>query len=96
MPPRPPRESVGLSLARRRVAPRQDAQALAGKAIPVMKNRGLTDLFGEWKGLITVHPSSLLRQPDEAARRAGYEAFVSDLKLARAFVVSYGDRIPIP
>ena len=58
-------------------------QALAGKAVPVMKNRGPTDLFGAWKGFITVHPSSLLRQPDEAAKAAAYKAFVADLARAR-------------
>jgi probable DNA metabolism protein len=59
-------------------------QAMAGRAIPVMKNRGATDQFGEWKGFITVHPSSLLRQPDEAARAAAYQAFVDDLRQAHA------------
>ncbi len=59
-------------------------QAVAGRAIPVMKHRGPTDQFGEWKGFITVHPSSLLRQPDEAARAAAYGAFVEDLRRARA------------
>jgi uracil-DNA glycosylase family protein len=58
-------------------------QALAGKAVPVMKNRGPTDLFGAWRGFITVHPSSLLRQIDEQAKAAAYGAFVDDLKRAR-------------
>ncbi len=58
--------------------------AMAGKPMPVMKNRGPTDQFGLWKGFITVHPSSLLRQPDEAAKAAAYQAFVGDLKRARA------------
>jgi DNA polymerase len=58
-------------------------QALAGKALPVMKNRGPTTAFGAWPGFITIHPSSLLRQPDDAAKAAGYKAFVDDLKRAR-------------
>ncbi len=33
--------------------------------------------------IVTVHPSSLLRTEDEAARHAAYAAFVADLKLAR-------------
>lgn len=33
-------------------------------------------------GLVTVHPSYLLRLPDEATRQKEYERFVSDLKLA--------------
>ncbi len=57
--------------------------AMAGKPMPVMKNRGPTDQFAGWKGFITVHPSSLLRQPDEAAKSAGYERFVEDLKEIR-------------
>jgi DNA polymerase len=56
--------------------------AMAGKPIPVMKNRGPAD-FGEWKGFITVHPSSLLRVPGEAARAVAYRAFVEDLKRVR-------------
>ena len=58
-------------------------QAMAGRPIPVLKNRGPTDAFGEWPGVITVHPSSLLREPDAAARAAAYRAFVEDLKRAR-------------
>jgi uracil-DNA glycosylase len=57
--------------------------ALAGKAVPVMKNRGPTDLFGTWHGFITVHPSSLLRQIDEQAKATAYGSFVDDLKRAR-------------
>jgi DNA polymerase len=33
------------------------------------------------QGLITVHPSFLLRAPDEAARKAEYAAFVRDLRI---------------
>jgi uracil-DNA glycosylase len=56
--------------------------ALAGKALPVLRNRGPHDLGGH-AGYITVHPSSLLRQQGEAARRAGFAAFVADLKAAK-------------
>jgi len=31
--------------------------------------------------LVTVHPSSLLRAPDEASREENYRLFVADLKL---------------
>jgi DNA polymerase len=58
------------------------ALALAGKSIPVLKNRGPHMLDGR-DGFITVHPSSLLRAPDEESRRQGYRAFVADLKAAR-------------
>ena len=61
--------------------------AMAGKPIPVMKNRGPMR-FGAWKGFITVHPSSLLRQPDEAARREGYKTFVQDLERVRGLATT--------
>jgi DNA polymerase len=32
--------------------------------------------------LVTVHPSFLLRLPDEAARKREYKAFVKDLTMA--------------
>ena len=63
------------------------ALALAGKAVPVLKNRGPYALNGR-RGYITVHPSSLLRAPDEAARKAAYAAFVADLKAIRRLAVA--------
>jgi DNA polymerase len=59
--------------------------AVAGKPIPVLKNRGPTDQFGRRRGFITVHPSSLLRMPDAEAETA-YGMFVKDLKRAKALV----------
>jgi uracil-DNA glycosylase family protein len=56
--------------------------ALTGKSLPVMKNRGPHDLAGH-PGFITVHPSSLLRAPDDAARRKGFAGLVADLKAAK-------------
>jgi DNA polymerase len=52
--------------------------ALAGKALPIARNRGEAQFQGR-RGFITVHPSSILRQPDDAARTEAYEAFVADL-----------------
>ncbi len=57
--------------------------ALAGKALPIGKNRGPIQ-FGEWPGYITVHPSFLLRQTGEDAREREYALFVNDLKRIRA------------
>lgn len=58
-------------------------QALAGKALPITRCRGPTEFDGH-PGYITVHPSFLLRIPDEAAKAAGYREFVADLKKIRA------------
>ena len=59
------------------------AQSLMGKATPIGKNRGheLTWADGR-RGLITVHPSYLLRIPDAESKEREYNGFVRDLKLA--------------
>jgi uracil-DNA glycosylase len=52
--------------------------ALTGKATPITRSRG-RGRFGTYEGYITVHPSYLLRLPDEATKREAYEAFLNDL-----------------
>src|SRR5262245_59802083 len=57
------------------------ARALSGKALVIGKLRGApVDLMGH-KGFVTVHPSYLLRVPDQAARRLEYRKFVADLRV---------------
>lgn len=53
--------------------------ALSGKATPISRSRGQAQ-FGPYLGYITVHPSYLLRLPDEATKREAYQAFVDDLR----------------
>jgi DNA polymerase len=67
------------------------AQSVFGKAMPIGKNRGRLMDVGEGgiRGLITVHPSYLLRLPDEAAKLSEFGKFVQDLKLARPFFVAH-------
>jgi uracil-DNA glycosylase len=58
------------------------AQSLFGPAFRVSKQRGVsfeTEL-APWC-MATVHPSSLLRAPDEKARREAWAAFVSDFEV---------------
>jgi DNA polymerase len=63
------------------------AQSVLGKITPINKNRGhLIDLEGGRKALVTVHPSYLLRLPDQDAKAREYERFVEDLKIAAAFL----------
>ncbi len=59
------------------------AQAIFGPAFRVTKHRGevLESPFAA-KVLATVHPSSLLRQPDEESRAREYGLFVADLGVA--------------
>jgi DNA polymerase len=61
------------------------ARALSGRALVIGRARGAPlDLMGH-KGLVTIHPSYLLRIPDPTDRRREYAKFVSDLKLAQRF-----------
>jgi uracil-DNA glycosylase family protein len=63
------------------------AQCVFGKITPINKNRGrLIDLDEGLKALVTVHPSYLLRLPDEDAKAAEYARFVDDLKIAADFL----------
>jgi len=57
-------------------------QALAGKALPITRFRGPATFDGH-AGFITVHPSYLLRIPDEEAKAAAYRDFVTDLEAIR-------------
>ena len=58
------------------------AQSVLGKITPINKNRGhLIDHDGT-KVLVTVHPSYLLRLPDEKAKALEYQRFIDDLKIA--------------
>ncbi len=59
------------------------AQAVFGPAFRVTRDRGRV-LEAELapKVMATVHPSSLLRQPDEEAREREYKLFVADLRVA--------------
>jgi DNA polymerase len=56
--------------------------ALTGKQIPIIRARGRAR-FGPYDGFITVHPSYLLRLPDEETKRRGYEDFLRDLARIR-------------
>ena len=60
------------------------ARSLFGKVVTITKLRGepqtLPDGSECW---VTIHPSSILRAPDEAARREAREGFIDDLKLIR-------------
>ncbi|PVE24983.1 uracil-DNA glycosylase [Microvirga sp. KLBC 81] len=53
--------------------------ALTGKSTPISRSRGRAQ-FGPYRGYITVHPSYLLRLPDEVTKREAYEAFLNDLR----------------
>jgi uracil-DNA glycosylase len=58
-------------------------QAIFGPSFRVTRERGklLSSKFAS-KVVATVHPSSLLRQPDEESREREYKNFVADLRVA--------------
>jgi len=63
------------------------AQAIFGPSFRVTRERGKL-LASELAARVvtTVHPSSLLRQPDEESRQREYRLFVADLRAARQAV----------
>jgi uracil-DNA glycosylase len=60
-----------------------------GKDLPILKSRGrwMTSPLNP-RTLITVHPSSILRTPGEAARERAFADFVADLNLVAKSIVS--------
>jgi len=63
------------------------AQSVFGKIMPINKNRGhLIDLHDGAQTLVTVHPSYLLRLPDQDDRAREYQRFVDELKMASTYL----------
>ncbi|MGZ9082442.1 MAG: UdgX family uracil-DNA binding protein [Rhodoplanes sp.] len=62
------------------------ARAVFGREVAIQRNRGRIMPLGNGPGaLITVHPSFLLRLPDEASRASEYALFVADLTLVAEY-----------
>ncbi|MDB6120455.1 MAG: phage polymerase-related protein [Verrucomicrobiaceae bacterium] len=59
------------------------AQSVLGSKVRVLRDRGQL-MHSEYcqQTMVTVHPSSLLRAPDEESRQQGYADFVKDLRIA--------------
>jgi uracil-DNA glycosylase family protein len=67
------------------------AQALLGREVRVTRDRGRrleTELAAA--AIATVHPSSILRAPDDASRRRERALFVDDLRVAAKMLQSAG------
>ena len=63
------------------------ARSLTGKPVKISRHRGEILSGADGRSiLITVHPSYLLRIPDEQGRQVEYAKFVRDLQLANQFV----------
>ncbi len=59
------------------------AVTLAGRNVVLSRERGrVIDFADGQRGMVTAHPSSILRMPDRVARQAAFAALVRDLKAA--------------
>jgi uracil-DNA glycosylase len=65
------------------------ASALMGRAVVLARERGRLLRWRDGRaGLATIHPSAVLRMPDESARTEALEGFTHDLRLAHTLVKS--------
>jgi DNA polymerase len=68
------------------------ARGVLGRVVTIGATRGeFTPVAGDLHVLVTVHPSYLLRIPDEAVRRHEYGRFVKDLRAAHEWLKSRGN-----
>jgi DNA polymerase len=61
-------------------------RSVLGRTVSVMKDRGAPIVHAGLSVLVTVHPSYMLRIPDELDRRRAYALFVGDLRRARSLI----------
>jgi uracil-DNA glycosylase len=65
------------------------ASALMGRAVILSRERGRLLRWRDGRaGLTTIHPSAVLRMPDESARTEALEGLTHDLRLARSLINS--------
>lgn len=60
------------------------ARSVTGKNLAVTKQRGLIESDKASRVILTIHPSYLLRLPDERQREQEFARFVADLRLAHS------------
>ncbi len=85
-----------LELERREIRPAltvllgaSAARAVLGRTVTISRERSRPiALDGNSQALVTVHPSYLLRLPDEESKQREYAAFVADLRQAAELVVA--------
>lgn len=59
------------------------AHALSGKALTLSRQRGQRlNFLNGMQGMMTIHPSAILRMPDEQTREQAFADFVEDLQTA--------------
>jgi DNA polymerase len=63
------------------------ARAVLGRTVTIGRERGRPIAVPQGQAVVTVHPSYLLRLPDEDAKAREYRSFVADLRTAAALAV---------
>jgi DNA polymerase len=59
------------------------AHALSGRALTLSRERGhVVNFQNGLQGIVTLHPSAILRMPDEKSRHAAFASLVDDLQMA--------------
>ena len=64
------------------------ARAVLGRTVTISRERGCPIPLEGGQAFVTVHPSYLLRLPDEDSRRREYANFVTDLKAAKTLALA--------
>lgn len=68
------------------------AQRLLKRPVTISRERSrVFQLDEQCSGLVTVHPSYLLRLPNEEAKAREYARFIEDLRLAHSFITQQSD-----
>ncbi|ARW48519.1 UdgX family uracil-DNA binding protein [Acetobacter pasteurianus] len=68
------------------------AQSLLKRPVTISRERSrVFQLDEQCSGLVTVHPSYLLRLPNEEAKAREYARFIEDLRLAHSFITQQSD-----
>ncbi len=63
------------------------ARAVFGRPVRVLQARGrLTELAPGRMAMVTMHPSAILRMPEESQRHEAFQALVADLRMLREHV----------
>jgi DNA polymerase len=62
------------------------ARAVLGRAVTISRERGRPIPLPGGQAMVTVHPSYLLRLPDEDSKQREYAGLVQDLRLARSWI----------
>ena len=66
------------------------ARAVTGRQVTISRERGQPFTLPDGtRAFLTVHPSYLLRQPDDASREREYQAFVRDLRVVGELINSW-------